>query len=50
MYSPRIEPELIQELYQLKRVRKIPMTKLVNKIIADYLKKNGGARCFRGKG
>jgi len=40
MYSPRISEELIPELYQLSKSRKIPMTKLVNKIVEDHLKKN----------
>jgi len=39
MYSPKIKPELIQKLYKLARVRKVPMTRLVNKIIEEYLEK-----------
>jgi len=39
MYSPRIRPTLVQELYKLAKVKKVPMTKLVNKIIADHLGK-----------
>jgi len=42
MYSPRIKPELIQKLYKLAKVRKVPMTRLVNKIVEDYFKENGG--------
>jgi len=40
MYSPRIKPELIQKLYKLAKVHKIPMTRLVDKIIEDYFKRN----------
>jgi len=40
MYSPRIKPELVQRLYKLAKVRKVPMTRLVNKIISDYFKRN----------
>jgi len=39
MYSPRIKPELIQKLYKLAQVRKVPMTTIVNKIIEEYLEK-----------
>jgi len=41
MYSPKISPELIPELYKLARARKIPMTKLVDRIIKEYLKNQG---------
>ncbi len=44
MYRPKIKPELIKELYKLTRARKIPMTKLVNKIIAEYLDRNCGKK------
>ena len=40
MYSPRIKPELVQRLYKLAKARKVPMTRLVNKIIEDYFKRN----------
>jgi len=40
MYSPRISEEFIPKLYQLSRLKKIPMTKLVNKIVEKYLEKN----------
>lgn len=42
MYSPRIKPELVQRLYKLAKARHTPMTRIVNKIIEDYLEKNGG--------
>jgi len=42
MYSPKIREELIPKLYQLSRTRKVPMTKLVNKIVEEYLEKNIG--------
>ena len=37
MYSPRINEELIPALFKIARLRKIPMTKLVNQIITNYL-------------
>jgi hypothetical protein len=37
MYSPKIEEELVPGLYRLALARKIPMTKLVNRIIKAYL-------------
>ena len=40
MYSPRIKPELVKKLYKLAKAKHTPMTRLVNKIIADYFKKN----------
>ena len=40
MYSPRISEIYIPKLYQLSRLKKIPMTKLVNKIVGEYLEKN----------
>ena len=39
IYSPKINEEHIPMLYQLAKVRKIPMTRLVNDIIGSYLKK-----------
>ncbi len=41
MYSPKIKEEYIPILFRLSNVQRIPMTKLVNRIINDYLKKNG---------
>ena len=37
MYSPKIDEALIPQLYRLRRVKKIPMTRLVNQIIAAAL-------------
>lgn len=37
MYSPKIDEALIPKLYRLRRVKKIPMTRLVNQIIAAAL-------------
>jgi hypothetical protein len=40
-YSPKIKPALVRELYLLKHSnsKKIPMTKLVNKAVEEYLAK-----------
>ena len=45
-YSPKINPQLVRELYLLKHSNesKIPMTKLVNEAVEQYLErksKNG---------
>jgi len=42
-YSPKINPELVRELYLLKHSneRKTPMTKLVNEAVQQYLERNG---------
>jgi hypothetical protein len=37
MYSPKIDEELIPSIYRLALTRKIPMTKLINRILRDYL-------------
>ena len=37
MYSPKLNEELIPALFKIARLRKIPMTKLVNQIITNYL-------------
>jgi hypothetical protein len=37
MYSPKIDPDLIHQLYLLGKKRGVPMTKLVNRIIEDFL-------------
>lgn len=41
-YSPKIKPALVKELYLLKhsKVRKTPMTKLVNEAVTQYLERN----------
>ena len=46
MYSPKINPELVTKLYQLKQKEKKPMTKLANEAVAEYIrrKKNDGKR------
>ena len=41
MYSPKIKEEYIPELFRMALSKKIPMTKLVNRIIKDYLETNG---------
>ena len=41
MYSPKIKEEFIPVLFRMALSKKIPMTKLVNRIIGDYLEKNG---------
>ena len=46
MYSPKIQQKYIRPLYRLAKERNIPMTKLVNKIIADYLVKTLARRVF----
>lgn len=40
-YSPKIKPELVRELYLLKHSdeRKIPMTRLVNEAVEQYLER-----------
>ena len=37
MYSPRIKEGYVRQLYQLKQIEKVPMTKMVNEAIAQYL-------------
>ena len=37
MYSPKIAEELIPMLYRLAKQRKMPMTRLVNGMIRDWL-------------
>jgi hypothetical protein len=41
MYSPKIKEEFIPTLFRMALSKKIPMTQLVNRIIGDYLEKNG---------
>lgn len=40
-YSPKIKPALVKELYLLKHSneRKIPMTRLVNEAVEQYLER-----------
>jgi len=37
MYSPKIDEELIPRLYHLRKLKKIPMTRLVNRILENAL-------------
>jgi hypothetical protein len=37
MYSPKIDEELIPRLYRLRKLKKIPMTRLVNGILENAL-------------
>jgi hypothetical protein len=37
MYSPKIDEALIPSIYRLALAKKIPMTKLVNRILKAYL-------------
>ena len=37
MYSPRIDPGLIPVLYRLTKARRIPMTRLVDRLLFDTL-------------
>jgi len=37
MYSPKIDEELIPRLYHLRKLKKIPMTRLVNGILNKAL-------------
>ena len=39
MYSPKIKEEYIPILYRLAKLKGMPMTKLVNNLIKDYLDK-----------
>lgn len=38
VYSPKISPDLIPDLYRIAKAKKIPMTKLVSTIIADAIR------------
>lgn len=38
MYSPKINEEFIPVLYKIAKVQRIPMTRLVNRIIEESLK------------
>jgi hypothetical protein len=37
MYSPKIEERFIPILYRIAKEKKIPMTRVVNDIVVDYL-------------
>jgi hypothetical protein len=38
MYSPKIDEALIPRLYRLRKLKKIPMTRLVNVILEKALR------------
>ena len=40
MYSPKVKEEFIPILYKISASKRIPMTKLVNQIIRDFLDGN----------
>jgi hypothetical protein len=46
MYSPKIDEELIPRIYRLGKLKKMPMTRLVNEILQRQLsemeEKEGG--------
>ena len=46
MYSPKIKEELIPRIYRLGKLKKVPMTRLVNEILQRALleleEKEGG--------
>ena len=46
MYSPKIDEELIPRLYRLGKLKKVPMTRLVNEIlqrgVLEMEEKQGG--------
>ncbi len=44
MYSPKVNEELVRELYQLKQENKKPMTSMVNEAVVEYLAKRGGTK------
>lgn len=37
MYSPKIKEQFIPILYRIAKEKKMPMTRVVNQIIRDYL-------------
>ena len=37
MYSPKIDEELISRLYRLRKLKRMPMTRLVNGILRSVL-------------
>jgi hypothetical protein len=44
MYSPKISEELIPSLYRAAKRERKPMTKLVNRIIGEWLKGGWGEK------
>ena len=41
MYNPKVKEEYIPMLFKISASKRIPMAQLVNRIIKDYLDKNG---------
>ena len=41
MYSPKIPDDLIPCLYHQAKAERIPMTKLIDKIVRGYLRSDG---------
>ncbi len=41
MYQPKIRDDLIKQLYQTAKAQKMPMTKLVNKLLESALENFG---------
>lgn len=39
-YSPRISPELVSKLYQLKQQKGVPMTVIADRAISEYCAKH----------
>ena len=48
-YSPKIKDEYIPRLYRLSKAEHIPMTKLVNRLIAQGLESAGEGRGYGEK-
>ena len=44
MYSPRIREEFLPLLFKISASKRIPMTRLVNQIIKDYLDKSSPSK------
>ena len=42
MYSPKIAPDVVRELYRIRVAEGIPMTRLVDRVLRDYLKHTNG--------
>ncbi len=37
MYTPALSPTLVRKLYQLKQRRRLPMTRLLEEAVTEYL-------------
>lgn len=44
MYSPKIREEFIPILFRISVSKRIPMTRLVNQIIKEYLQGNSSSK------